>query len=115
MNSFDTRKSVIKKLEKEFGKSDFIMSSSVKVQDRTILTSDGVINDLQEVAVRVYQIKNLFFIYQNNSSRDQLALMFRAALSEEELEEFEAIKSSKDESGIYNYSKAIEFLAKNSF
>jgi len=105
-DSFDNTEFVINKLEKEFGKSDFIISSFVKVTNN---------KDFAKVEVRVYQIKNLFFIYQDNSSLDQLALMFKAALSESELEEFDVIKSSKEENEYYNYTKAIEFLAKNSF
>jgi len=111
-DSFDNKESIINKLEKEFGKSNLIMSSSVRVRNNSL---SELANDLATVKVLVYQIKNLFFIYQNNDSLDQLALMFKAALSESELEEFDVIKSSKDENGYYNYKKAIEFLAKNSF
>lgn len=108
-NNFEAHDEVIEKLQIEYSeKAEFIISDSVKVYSSSELE---MARDLASVEVKIYQIKNLFFIFQHNSSLDELALMFKAALTDSEIKEFQELKAAST----YDYAKAIEFLAKNTF
>lgn len=107
-NSFEEKDFVIQKLEKEFGKAKSIMSCNVRVKSNS---ESELARDLASVNVSVYQIDKLFFIFQENCSLNELALMFKSALNSEEIEELEVIKAK----ATHDYKEAIEFLAKNTF
>jgi hypothetical protein len=106
-DSFENEELVIEKLEKEYSKkSELIICVNVSVKSNS---ESELARDLASANVNVYQIKNLFFIFEYNGSLSELALMFKSVLSTEEMKEFEEIKST------YDYVKAVEFLSKNTF
>jgi hypothetical protein len=106
-DNFDSSDVVIERLQNQFkGEAESILNTDLKAKNNSI---SELANDLSTILVRVYKIENMFFVFETNNSLEEMCLMFRSALTEEEMQEFESVKST------YDYKKAVEFLSKNTF
>jgi hypothetical protein len=104
-DKFTTTQEALDKAEREFNIKPQILLAGLHIK----MKSDSPFADMKTIQVAAYQANNVYYVFAVNGSLDEMALLFRAILSDDEIKAFEEYYENADFLG------AIDYLAKNTF
>jgi hypothetical protein len=104
-NQYTTTQEALDKSERDFNIKPKLILSGIYLP----MKSDSPLAALKTIQAAVYQAKNVYYVFAENGSLDEMALLFRAFLDDNEIKAFEEYYENADFIG------AIDYLAQNTF